>query len=55
MLAIPFAHGKIIHPLSSLLPLFLLLAEPQKLAASAEPDLLATGGGAGAEGVSLAP
>ena len=55
MLANPFAHGKIRHPLSSLLPLSPLLAELQKLAASAEPDLLATGGEAGAEGVSPAP
>jgi len=45
MLANPYAHGKIIHPLSSLLPSSVLSAEPQQLAASAEPDLLAADAG----------
>lgn len=45
MLANPVARGKIIQPLSRLLALSPPSAEPQKLAASAEPDLLAAGGG----------
>lgn len=45
MLANPFARGKIIQPLSRLLALSPPSAEPQKLAASAEPDLLAAAGG----------
>lgn len=55
MLANPFAHGKIIHLLSNLLPLVTaFLAEPQKLAAHAKPDLLATGREAGTKEVSPA-
>lgn len=50
MLANPVARGKIIQPLSRLLALSPPSAEPQKLAASAEPDLLAAGGGLALEG-----
>lgn len=58
MLANSFAHGKIIHQLRSPLPLSPLSAEPQKLAASVEPDLLTKGGeeeGTGAEEAFSAP